>query len=89
MNFPSLQNLEYNRLFSHIMAWKVAGSGLKFHYLELAHKRKPDGIHVLFTEEHVGTVRVTRSNKLIESVVTKYIFLFENNLNILFISSWI
>ena len=66
MNFPSLQNLVDNKLFSHIMAWKIAGSGLKFHHLELTHKRKPDG----FTEEHVGTVRVTRSKKLIESVVT-------------------
>ena len=70
MNFPSLQNLVDHRLFSHIMAWKIAGSGLKFHHLELAHKRKPDEIHVLFTEEHVGTVRVTRSKKLIISVVT-------------------
>ena len=70
MNFPSLHNLVDNRVFSHIMAWKIAGSGLKFHHLELAHKRKPDGIHVSFTEEHVGTVRVTRSRKLIESVVT-------------------
>ena len=54
------------------MAWKFAGSGLKLHYmyLELAHKRKPDGVHVLFTKEHVGTVRVTRSKKLIESIVT-------------------
>ena len=36
------------------MAWKIASS-LKFHHLELAHKRKPDGNYVLFTEEHVGT----------------------------------
>ena len=57
-------------MFSHVMAWKIAGSGLKFHHLELAHKRKPDGIHVLLTEDHVGTVRVTRSKKLILSVVT-------------------
>ena len=44
MNFPSLQNLVDNRLFSRIMAWKIAGSGLQFYHLELAHKRKPDWI---------------------------------------------
>ena len=70
VNFPSLQNLVDNRVFSHIMAWKIAGRGSKFYYLEHAHKRIPDRIHVLFTEEHVGTVKVTRSKKLIESVVT-------------------
>ena len=42
------------------------------HHLELARKRNPDGIHVLFTEEHVVTVRVTRSEKLIESVTVAY-----------------
>ena len=55
MNFPSLQNLVDNRVFSHIMAWKIVGRGLKFHHFELAHQRKPDENHVLFTEEHVGT----------------------------------
>ena len=70
VNFPSLQNVVDNRMFSHIMDWKISGRGLKFHYLELTHKRIPDRIHVLFTEEHVGTVKVTRSKKLIESVVT-------------------
>ena len=83
MNFSSHQSLVDNILFSHIMAWKIAGSGLKSHHLELEHKRKPDGIHVLFIEEHVGTVRVTRKKKnLIESVVSQDIFLFEKNLNI-------
>ena len=61
INFSSLRNLLDNTVFSHIMAWKIAGSGLKFHHLELTYKRKPDGIHILFTEEHVGIVRVTRS----------------------------
>ena len=37
--------------------------------MEFAHKRNINGIHVLFTEEHVGSVKVTRSKKLIESVV--------------------
>ena len=70
MNFPSLQNLD-NRVFSYIIAQTITWSGLNFYHLELAHKRNPDGIHVLFTEEHVGTVRITRK-KLIESVTVEY-----------------
>ena len=57
-------------MFSHIMAWKIAGRGLKFYYLELAHKRIPNRNNVLLTAEHVRTVKVTRLKKLIESVVT-------------------
>ena len=45
----------------------------------ISHKRN------IFTEEHVGTVKVTRSKKLIESVVAY--FLFKKNLSILLISS--
>ena len=60
MNFQSLRHLADNRVFSHIMTYKIAGSGLKCHHLELANKRKAGGIYVLFTEEHVGAVRVTR-----------------------------
>ena len=40
--------------------------------MELARKRNPDGIHVLFIQEHVKTVRVTRSKKLIESVTVAH-----------------
>ena len=56
MNFPSLQNFVDHRVFSHSMASKKLHR-VDFHHLELAHKRNPDGILVLFTEEHVGTVR--------------------------------
>ena len=45
---------------------------MNFHHLELARKRNPDRIHALFTEEHVETVRVTRSKKLIESVTVAH-----------------
>ena len=38
----------------------------------------PDGIYVLFTDEHVGTVWVTRPKKLIESVVEYFSLLKES-----------
>ena len=53
MSFPWPQNLVDKRMISNIMSEKIAGSRLNFHHLELAHKRNLDGIHVLFTEEHV------------------------------------
>ena len=72
MNFPLLQDLVDNRVFSHMMTWKIARSGLNFHHLEIAPPRNPDGIHVLFTEEHDGTVRVTKSKKMIKFVVAYF-----------------
>ena len=54
------------------MAQKIAGSGLNSHHLELAHKRNPDRIHVLFTEAHDGSDRVTKSKKIIESIVAYF-----------------
>ena len=69
MNFPSLQQLVDNRVLSCTMTKKNAVSGLNFH-LELPHK-SPDGTNVLFTEVHDGSIRDTRSKKIIESIVEK------------------
>ena len=70
MNFPSLQQLLDNGVLSCTMTKKIAVSGLNFH-LELALKRNPDGTNVLFTEMHDGSIRDTRSKKIIESIVEK------------------
>ena len=53
-HFPSFQHLVDNRVLSQSMARKIAGSGLNFHHLELAHRRNPDGIRILFAEMHDG-----------------------------------
>lgn len=51
------------------MAKKVAGSGLDFECLRLAHSRSADGIHALFTEQcGNSSVRVTKCKKIIDSV---------------------
>ena len=70
MNFPSLRHLVPKECSSRTMTKKIAVSGLNF-YLELAQKKNPDGIHVLFNEIYDGSVRVTRSKKIIESIVSK------------------
>ena len=44
-----------------VILWHRKFLGVDVHHVELTHKKNPDGIHALFTEEHVGSVRVTRS----------------------------
>ena len=70
MNFPSLKHFVANRLLSCTITNKIAGSSLIF-YLELAQEKNPDGIHVLFSEVHDGSLRDTRSKKIIKSIVNK------------------
>lgn len=68
-NFPSLQILVEKKVLSLCMAKKIAGSALNFDSLKLAHSGDDNGIRVLFTEVYSnGSVRVTKSNKVIEAV---------------------
>nr|XP_034331420.1 uncharacterized protein LOC117680512 isoform X2 [Crassostrea gigas] len=63
-NIPSLQCLVDKNVLSAGMAKKVAGSGLDFECLRLAHSRSADGIHALFTEQcGNSSVRVTKCKK--------------------------
>lgn len=58
---------------------KIAGSGLNFDSLKLAHSRDNNAIRVLFTEVcSNGSVRVTKSNKVIEAV-SSYIWLLNES----------
>uniref|UniRef100_A0A8W8JD45 PML C-terminal domain-containing protein n=1 Tax=Magallana gigas TaxID=29159 RepID=A0A8W8JD45_MAGGI len=60
-NIPSLQCLVVKNVLSAGMAKKVAGSGLDFECLRLAHSRSADVIHALFTEQcGNSSVRVTK-----------------------------
>ena len=65
MNFPLLKHLVANRVLSCTITKKIAGSGLNF-YLELAQEKNPDGIHVLFSEVHDGSLRDTKSKKIMK-----------------------
>ncbi|XP_062596571.1 DNA polymerase III PolC-type-like [Saccostrea cucullata] len=68
-NIPSLQGLIDKNVLSVRMAKKVAGSGLNFDCLRLAHSRSPDGIYNLFTELCDNkSVRVTKCKKIIDIV---------------------
>lgn len=61
---PSLQCLVDKNVLSAGMPKKVAGSGLDFECLRLAHSRSADGIHALFTEQCGNcSVRVTKCKK--------------------------
>ena len=51
------------------MVRKIWGSGLNSHQSEFAHRRDPRGIHNLFTEVYEWYVTVTKSKKIIDSVV--------------------
>lgn len=61
------------------MAKKVAGSGLDFECLRLAHSRSADGIHALFTEQcDNSSIRVTKCKKIIDSVANFFMSLNES-----------
>ncbi|XP_065925337.1 uncharacterized protein [Magallana gigas] len=78
-NFPSLQILVEKKVLSLCMAKKIAGSALNFDSLKLAHSRDDNGIRVLFTEVcSNGSVRVTKSNKVIEAVSSFFLSLNES-----------
>ena len=64
INFPSLQHLVDNRVLSQSMARKIAGSGLNFHHLELAHRRNTERIRILFAEVYDGKCK---GNKIKEN----------------------
>lgn len=67
-------------MLSVCMAKKLAGSGLNFYSVKLAHSRDNNAIRVLFTEVcSNGSVRVTKSNKVIEAV-SSYFWSRELNL---------
>ena len=51
------------------MAHKAAASGLTFKHLVASHRRKGrDGLASLFNDSTAGFVRVTKSNRIIDSV---------------------
>lgn len=78
-NVPSLQCLVDKNVLSAGMAKKVAGSGLDFECLRLAHSRSADGIHALFTEQcGNSSVRVTKCKKIIDSVTNFFMSLNES-----------
>lgn len=78
-NFPSLQILVEKKVLSLCMAKKIAGSALNFDSLKLAHSRDNNGIRVLFTAVcSNGSVRVTKSNKVIEAVSSFFLSLNES-----------
>lgn len=78
-NIPSLQCLVDKNVLSAGMAKKVAGSGLDFECLRLAHSRSADGIHALFTEQcGNSSVRVTKCKKIIDSVTNFFMSLNES-----------
>ncbi|XP_061195042.1 uncharacterized protein LOC133203237 [Saccostrea echinata] len=78
-NFPSLQILVQKKVLSVCMAKRIAGSGLDFDSLKLAYSRDQIGIHALFTEVcSNSSVRVTKSNKIIEAVSSFFLSLNES-----------
>ncbi|XP_061171002.1 uncharacterized protein LOC133180520 [Saccostrea echinata] len=78
-NIPSLKCLIDKNVLSVRMARKVAGSGLDFDCLRLAHSRSPDGINNLFTEQCDNkSVRVTKCKKIIDIVTQFFMSLNES-----------
>lgn len=68
-NINSLKHMLDCKVVSKSMAKKNAGSGLSMHHLHLAFERNGcDGIRAIFTELVNSSVRVTKSNKVIDEV---------------------
>lgn len=70
VNLPSLQSLVDGKVVSVGMARKIAGSGLHFSHLKLAHQRGGrEGIQSVLSEKNEHqSVRVTKSAKVIDSL---------------------
>jgi DNA polymerase III epsilon subunit-like protein len=80
-NLPSWEQLICGKFISKCMAEKAAGSSLRPEHLALAFKRNgAEGVESVLTEISNGTVRVTKSKKVILQLV-KYFhdFTDENN----------
>ncbi|XP_077999429.1 uncharacterized protein LOC144452249 [Glandiceps talaboti] len=68
-NYTTLVSLVDNKVLSKSMAQKVAGSGLCYQHLHLAYQRDGfNSLRDLFSEDSGGTVRVTKSDRIINNV---------------------
>ena len=73
LNLATLQHLVTCGVISKGMSEKIAKSGLCYKHLQLAYERNgEDGIQAFFSERFNGSVRITKSKKIISSVAQHF-----------------
>ena len=73
LNLATLQHLVTCGAISKGMSEKIAKSALCYRHLKLAYERNgEDGIQAFFSEIFNGSVRITKSRKIISSVAQHF-----------------
>ena len=73
LNLATLQHLVTCGVISKGMSEKIAKSALCYKHLKLAYERNgEDGIQAFFSEIFNGSVRITKSRKIISSVAQHF-----------------